>query len=734
MRSQLVSRGRRALLIGLFACLTVWGQRLDRGRAARLLQRPHAEGQFIVKFREAAPEAEDLGRYSAGGVRGMERVGDVHLVRTNGRGAAVLQALSEHPDVEYVEPDYVITAGKTPNDALFGQQWGLKNTVMVGADIAAAAAWDYTTGGRKAVVAVIDTGVDYTHPDLAANVWAAPRAFTFTGASGPVTCPAGTRGVNAITSTCNPMDDNGHGTHCAGIVGASGNNTSGVSGVNWTASILPLKFLGNKGSGVLSDALRAIDTAVQIKKQFGAEGNVRVISASWGFVGNSQALDAAIAAVNAADILFVAAAGNSAQDNDLNANFPANTAQPNVITVAATDKFDGLATFSNYGTKVHLGAPGVGIQSTYLNGQYVSMNGTSMATPFVAGAAALLLSNCTATTAELKGHLLASVDMIPTLAGKTSTGGRLNLYTAIRRCAMPSVTITATPAVRVVKAGETAVYSLLPAAMGGLSGAGTITVTGAPAGVTWTLGGPVTLGTAVNASVVVAKTVPVGTYALLANLVVGTGYKASVPLTLTVQAAPQFGFTVTGPTAAVTPGGKASLTIALTRQAGFTGAVTVTAAGLPAGVTAAPVTFASGQTSANMTVNVATAAVAGAVAMQLTGTGGTPVRSLMLPATVTVARAMTLTFGTGQYTVKGGTTAKMTLTLAANGPMPASLRFSISGLPGPSAVSIFSGVGGAFQLMIPTQAAWAGKTATVKLTAADGTLVAEGTTKLTVTK
>jgi hypothetical protein len=150
----MVSRGRRALLLGLFACLTVWGQRLDRGRAARLLQRPHAEGQFIVKFREAAPEAEDLGRYSAGGVRGMERVGGVHLVRTNGRGAAVLQALSEHPEVEYVEPDYLITVNKTPNDAMFGQQWGLKNTVMVGADVSAPAAWDYSTGGRKTVVPV----------------------------------------------------------------------------------------------------------------------------------------------------------------------------------------------------------------------------------------------------------------------------------------------------------------------------------------------------------------------------------------------------------------------------------------------------------------------------------------------------------------------------------------------------------------------------------------------------
>lgn len=733
MRSQLVSRGRRALLIGLFACLTVWGQRLDRERAARMLQRPHAEGQFLVKFREAAPEVEELGRYSAGGVRGIERVGEVHLVRTNGRGATVLQALSEHPDVEYVEPDYLITVNKTPNDAMFGQQWGLKNATVAGADIAATAAWDYSTGGRKAVVAVIDTGVDYTHPDLAANVWTAPRSFTFTGASGMVTCPAGTRGVNAITSTCNPMDDNGHGTHCAGIVGASGNNTSGVAGVNWTASILPLKFLGNKGSGTLSDALRAIDAAVQISKQFGAEGNVRVINASWGFVGNSQALDAAIAAVNAADILFVAAAGNDAANNDTTANFPANTAQPNVISVAATDRNDALATFSNYGTKVHIGAPGVGIPSTYLNGQYVSMSGTSMATPFVAGAAALLLSNCTATTAILKDHLLSTVDVIPALNGKTSTGGRLNVYRAIRRCATPSVTLAATPAVRVVKAGDTAAYALLPEATGGLSGVGTITVTGAPAGVTWSLSGPVKLGTAVTANVVVGKTVAVGTYALLANVTVGSAYRASVPLTLTVQAAPQFGLAVTAPSAAVAPGGKASLAIALTRQAGFTGAVTVTPTGLPAGVTAAPVTFASGQTSANLTVNVAAGVVAGAVAMQLNGTGGSPAATVTVPATVTVARAMALNFGAAQYTVKGGTTATLGLTLAVNGPMPSSLRFTISGLPGPSAVSIYSGVGGAFQLMIPTQAGWAGKTATIKLSATDGTLTAEGTAKLTVT-
>jgi subtilisin family serine protease len=712
--------------------MPLWGQRLDRARAARMLERPHAAGQFIVKFRDAAA-APDL--QGVEGVRGMERLGEgeFHLVRTARAGRDVLLNLSEHPDIEFVEPDYMITAGKTPNDAMFSQQWGLKNTVLAGADIAATAAWDYSTGGRKTVVAVIDTGVDYTHPDLLPNIWSAPRAFTFNGASGTVTCPAGSHGVNAITSTCTPMDDNGHGTHCAGIIGASGDNTNGVVGVNWAASILPLKFLGNKGSGNLSDALRAMDAVVQIKKQFPTEGNVRVVSASWGFVGNSQALDLAIAGLNAADILFVAAAGNDAANNDTTASFPANSTQPNVISVAATDKFDAMATFSNYGTNVHLGAPGVGIVSTYLNGQYVSMSGTSMATPFVAGAAALLLSNCTANTATLRGHLLASVDAISSLNGKTQTGGRLNVYKAIRRCATPTVSLVATPAVQVVKAGDTTTYSLLADATGGLSGPGTIAITNLPTGVTTKLGGAVTLGTPVALSVTVPKTVAVGTYALLANLTVGASYKASVPLTLTVQSAPQFGLTVTAPTTPIVPGGTATLTLALTRQSGFTGAVTVTPGGLPAGVTASPLTMASGQTSGNLIVKVAPGTAAGAVSLQLTATGGTPAASVTVPASVTVARAMTMTFGATQYTVKGGATATFPITLTVNGSATSPLRFTISGLPGPSAVSIYSGVGGAYQLMIPTQASWAGKVATVQLGVSDGTLSATATAKLTVT-
>lgn len=722
----------------LLSLTPVYGQRLDRARAARMLARPHAEGQFIVKFREGVtpPEAQDIEPYSAGGVRGLQQLneGGYHLVRTTGRGAAVLQALSEHPDVEYIEPDYLIIVGKTPNDAMFGQQWGLKNTVLAGADVAATAAWDYTTGGRKTVVAVIDTGVDYTHPDLAANIWSAPRQFTFNGASGTVTCPAGTKGINAITSTCNPMDDNGHGTHCAGIIGAAGDNSGGVVGVNWAASILPLKFLGAKGSGSLSDGLRAMDTIVQLKKQFGAEANIRVASASWGFPGTSAALDAGIAALNAVDVLFVAAAGNEASNNDTTASFPANSTQPNVISVAATDKLDALATFSNYGTKVHLAAPGVGIVSTVLNGQYASYSGTSMATPFVSGAAALLLSTCTANTAAVRGHLLASVDAVSVLSGKTETGGRLNVYKALRRCATPSVSMTATPTLRTIKAGETAQYSLLPAAVGGLSGAGTITVTGAPAGVTATLAGPVTLGTAVNLNVVTPKTLAVGTYALLANLTVGTTYKASVPLTLTVQAAPLFAFTVKTPAAAVLPGGTGTLAITVTRQTGFTGVVTVTPSGMPTGVTANPVTLASGQTTANMVVNVSTVAGAGAAAMTLTAAGGATVSTLSLPTAITVGRTLKMTFGATSYTVKAGATASLALTVSSNGPLPTTLRFSISGLPGASSVSLYPGVNGAFQVMIPTVTSWGGKTSTVKMGLTDGTVTTEATTTLVVTK
>ena len=277
-------------------------------------------------------------------------------------------------------------------------------TGTAGADISADFAWDVSTGSRANVVAVVDTGIDYNHPDLAANVWSAPTSFTVNIGGTLITCAAGTHGFNAITNTCNPLDDNDHGSHTSGTIGAVGNNGIGVSGVNWVASIMGSKFLDASGSGTTAGAINAIDFTIQAKAIFGAGANVRVLSNSWGGGGFSQALLDEINKANTNNMLFVAAAGNASANNDVTPNYPSNYAAPNVMAVAATDNRDARASFSNYGrTTVHLGAPGVDVLSTTRNNTYKYFSGTSMATPHVAGAAALVLSMCSLDTAGVKG-------------------------------------------------------------------------------------------------------------------------------------------------------------------------------------------------------------------------------------------------------------------------------------------------------------------------------------------
>jgi len=290
------------------------------------------------------------------------------------------------------------------------------------------------------VVGIVDTGFDYTHPDLQANTWSAPSSFTVSIGGSPITCPAGSHGFNAILWICDPMDDYMHGTHVSGIIGAAGNNNLGVAGVNWTAQMMGLKFLDSEGYGYTSDAVNAIEFAIQAKAAFASSmgADVRVLSNSWGGSGFSQALEDEIDRAGSNDILFVAAAGNSAVSIDTMPMYPASYNRANMISVAATDNNDALASFSNYGPKsVHLGAPGVDILSTLIGGDYGYLSGTSMATPFVSGTAALMLSVSGLATANLKKNLLDNVDFIPALTNITITGGRLNTSHAIRSCNGP---------------------------------------------------------------------------------------------------------------------------------------------------------------------------------------------------------------------------------------------------------------------------------------------------------
>jgi subtilisin family serine protease len=421
---------------------------LHRGREV-------AAREVLVKFRgdrAAAPAPDEL-RWLADTDRD-EEIGRQGLRRLHSRNLDVeslLAVLSQRADVEYAEPNYVVHAiGTVPNDTYFSLMWNLRNTGQTaaggqvgyaGADIDATLAWDITTGSRANVVAVIDTGIDYRHPDLAANVWSAPSSFSVRIGSRTITCAAGTHGFNAITLTCDPLDDNSHGTHVSGTIGALGNNGRGVVGVNWVASVMGAKFLDATGSGTIADAINAIDFAIQAKQVFGAGANVRVLSNSWAGDGFSQALLDEINKANASDMLFVAAAGNVAANNDSVAIYPANYNAPNVVAVAATDNRDQLASFSNYGaTTVELGAPGVAIASTVRNNGYAYYSGTSMATPHVSGAAALILSACSLDTPKLRDVILNTVDPVPALVGKTMTGGRLNVFNAIRACSAPTIT------------------------------------------------------------------------------------------------------------------------------------------------------------------------------------------------------------------------------------------------------------------------------------------------------
>ncbi|HTH52075.1 MAG TPA: S8 family peptidase, partial [Pyrinomonadaceae bacterium] len=314
-----------------------------------------------------------------------------------------------------------------PNDPLFGEQWALNNQGADGgkqrADLYAIEAWQTTKGSHDVVVAVLDSGVDYTHEDLVENMWIRPTSVPAyqDDELGPVN---DVNGFNSDDARSDPMDDNGHGTHCAGIIGAEGDNAVGISGINQHVKIMPLKFLGRSGSGSTAAAIEAINYVVDRKKN---GVNVRIISASWGSTTRSKALEDAIRAAGDAGILFVAAAGNDGSNNDRWGHYPSNYDLPNVISVAALDRADTLASFSNFGTKtVHVAAPGKAILSTWLGDGYREASGTSMATPYVSGIAALVVANePSISMTDLRKRILSTVDKLPALDRKVATGGRV---------------------------------------------------------------------------------------------------------------------------------------------------------------------------------------------------------------------------------------------------------------------------------------------------------------------
>ncbi len=367
-------------------------------------------GELIIKYREGAvaSASDKLHRR-----HGSQKISEFKMYRLEHlkvkAGQSVQEAITAFeadPDVSYAEPNYIVHKMVVPYDTYWNNLWGMNK-------INATNGWDNGIGSPAVVIGTIDTGVDYNHPDLAANIW--------TGTDG-------SHGYNAITHTYNPLDDAGHGTHVAGTIGAAGNNGIGVAGVNWQVKIMACKFLDSTGSGSVAGAIECLN---YFKKQKSAGVNIVATNNSWGGVNYSQALYDAINAQR--EILFVAAAGNNATDNDIIASYPANYELPNIISVAATDSVDALASFSQYGRRtVDVAAPGVNIYSTLRNNSYGYYSGTSMATPHVTGLAGLIkAADPDADWRIIKNLILSSGDNVLSLSTRTLTGKRINVYNAL---------------------------------------------------------------------------------------------------------------------------------------------------------------------------------------------------------------------------------------------------------------------------------------------------------------
>jgi len=447
-------------------------------------QQPSAvKGELIVGFAAGVSRAEQNAILRAAGATSKKRFGqiDAVLVRVDDDDeTTVAKVLSSDSRVSYVEPNHVVTIAATPNDPSFDQLWGLHNTGQTGGtndkDIDAPEAWDLATGDASIVVAVVDTGVDFSHPDLSAQRWVNPLE-TVNGVDDDGNGLLDDwSGWDFVNDDNDPFDDNRHGTHVSGTIGATGNNGVGVVGVNWDVKIMALKFLSSAGSGSTADAIDAT--------LYAADHGADVASNSWGGGPYDQALLDAIEYGASRGMLFVAAAGNDGRNTDTTPTYPATYDSDTVFAVAATDHNDALAFFSNYGAKtVDLGAPGVGILSTTPGNTYQSFDGTSMATPHVAGAAALVEDEFPgATLYGIKALLMNSVDPVAALTGKTLSDGRLNVGNALACSNRPQVVLSAPVDGFVAGVGDVIPIRVLGANCAVPAGAANVTATvnGAP--------------------------------------------------------------------------------------------------------------------------------------------------------------------------------------------------------------------------------------------------------------
>ena len=384
----------------------------------RMPQLNAARAKSVVDFTSRTPRTPDGWSIDSLGM-------GFYKLSAPGASEQLVTAWAQRQMVRYIEPNAIRRAAATPDDPLYTEpeNWGFPR-------IDAETAWDTSTGDGTTIVAVLDTGIDYNHPDLAGNMWRDSVTEAY--------------GFNAVGNNTNPMDDNGHGTFAAGIIGAVGDNAIGLAGVNWTVEMMAVKVLGRNGIGTAANVVAGVNYVTTQKIAGQAVSTVHCGFARTDF---SQAEFDALQTLGATGVVIVCAAGNdNRNDNDVSPRYPANYDIPSLISVAASDQADNLALFSNFGAvTVDLAAPGVGVLSTRAaqaidppfepfqsDNNYTVMSGTSFSSAFVAGAAALLkVVKPTASAGQIKNAILEGVDQVPALSGLVATGGRLNLANSV---------------------------------------------------------------------------------------------------------------------------------------------------------------------------------------------------------------------------------------------------------------------------------------------------------------